>query len=70
MREQGSLGSKVVNSTRVIRINRIKINDRVEVFDPGQTRVRSILYYFVRNGHSEAKLHVLGPSHCGDNRDE
>ena len=33
---------KVVNSTRVIRVIRINFLDWVEVFDPGQTRVRSL----------------------------
>ena len=33
---------KVVNSTRVTRMNRIKIFDWVDCFDPGQTRVRSL----------------------------
>ena len=47
---------KVVNSTRVIRVNRIKIYDWVEVFDPGQTRVRS-------QYHTD---HVLGQDELGE----
>ena len=36
------ISAKVVNSTRVTRMNRIKIFDWVDFFDPGQTRVRSL----------------------------
>ena len=38
------LWNKVVNCTRVYRVDRVKIHNRVEFFDPGLTRVRTQLY--------------------------